>query len=101
VVAIFGTALQLPPMHEPPQQGRPMLVRFCFSDEATTAFGWNLLQSRLMAFPPFLPTFSYHLLGRKSTMDFLLTLLAQRDNKKNRTLGLLSKIYDISLSLSL
>jgi len=58
-VAIFRTALQLPPMHEPPQQGRPMLAWFCFSDEATTAFGWNLLQSRLMAFPPFLPKFSY------------------------------------------
>jgi len=69
-------------IHEPPQQGRPMLVRFCFSGEATTVFSWNLLQSRFMAFPPFLPTFSHHLLGRKSTMDFLLTLLAGETIKR-------------------
>jgi len=39
VSASFGMALQLPPMHEPPQQARPTLARFCFADETVIAFG--------------------------------------------------------------
>jgi hypothetical protein len=58
MLAIFGTALQLPPIHEPPQQGRPMLARFCFSDEAITAFAWNLIQSRFIALSSSLAYFS-------------------------------------------
>jgi len=49
ILTISGTALQLPPMHEPPQQGRPMLACFCFFDETITAFGWNFFQLRFMA----------------------------------------------------
>jgi len=82
MLAIFGTALQLPPMHEPPQQGRPMLARFCFSDEATTAFAWNLLQSRFIAFSPFLPIISQLLFWLKIHRGFSFNFIDQKSNMK-------------------
>src|SRR3989344_5895338 len=52
--AIFGMALQLPPIHEPPQQARPTLAPLCFFKEAIMALGWNLLQFLFMIIsPPF------------------------------------------------
>jgi len=82
MLAIFGTALQLPPIHEPPQQGRPMLARFCFSDEATTVFALNLLQSRFMAFSPFLPIIFSFLLRQKIHHGFSFNFIDPKSNLK-------------------